>query len=123
MLAPPGVVAIRLCRYSGLGSPGFAWKLVRSRRFTNHVLITELVGEFDALKSPPPGAAFACPNGDGSLIVALLAYEGGEHVRIKVDRTGCQGVTNGDVASLADGYGTAVGPKLERQLNALTAAR
>lgn len=95
---------------------------MRSRLLSSRALVTKIVDEFDELKRFPPGA-FACPSDDGSLVLALLAYRGGEQVKIEVDRTGCRGVTNGDVVSIANGYGSPVGPKLEQQLDTLTASR
>lgn len=118
-LAPAGVLEIRLCRYSGLNGHVPPGKLVRSRLITNRVLVEKLVIEFDALK-PFPSGAFNCPSDDGSLILALLAYPRRHSVVIEVDQTGCQGVTNGDVVRIANGLGSMVGPKLERQLAGLT---
>lgn len=110
---------MRLCRYSGLNSPPPPGKLVRSRLLTDRALVSRLVDEFDQLKRFPSGAT-SCPPDFGSLILALLSYPDGHQVTIEVEETGCQGVRNGDVISIASGFGTLVGLKLEGQLRALT---
>jgi hypothetical protein len=62
------------------------------------------VRQFNELPPFPPGA-FACPADDGSQIVGLLAYPNGKRVTVAFELTGCQGVRNGDVVRLANGYG------------------
>jgi hypothetical protein len=94
--------------------------LVQARLLTDRGLVAKLVGEFDELKRFLPGAC-ACPSDDGSVILALLADPDGRRVTIEADRTGCRGVSNGDVVSIANGLGTPVGPELERRLDMLTA--
>jgi len=109
---------MRLCRYSGLNSALPPGSLVRSRLLQDRRLVTKLVREFDELKPLTPGA-YNCPADVGSVILALLGYTDGEQVTIEVDITGCQFVTNGDVAATADGFGTPVGPTLEHELASL----
>jgi hypothetical protein len=86
-------------------------------------VVRGLVGEFDRLPPPPPGAV-ACPNDDGSQIVALLAYRGDRAVTITVGLTGCVAVTNGSLQRTAAGMGSppAFGPQLVAQLKRLVPA-
>ncbi len=99
-LAPAGARAIRLCGYDGLNArPRF--KLAASALIHNRKVVGELVSEFDALPSLRPGA-YACPDDDGSEIVALLAYPDGHEVTISASVTGCSVVSNGDVTRTAD---------------------
>lgn len=119
-LAPGRPDAIRLCRYSRLADHRRV-RLVRSRLLSDPTLLTQLVVEFNELPPFPPGA-FACPADDGSQIVALLAYSNGRQVTIAAELTGCQGVTNGDVVRIANGYGDhpRLGPRLLTELKRLT---
>jgi len=122
-LAPAGATAIRLCRYSSLNArPRLT--LVSSRLLKSPAVVRELVGEFDRLPPTPPGAV-ACPNDDGSQIVALLAYPGDRTVTITVGLTGCVAVTNGSVQRTAAGIGSppAFGPQLVAQLERLVGGR
>jgi hypothetical protein len=120
-LAPPGASTIRLCRYSGLNSlPPLT--LVGARLLSNGRLVRKLIGEFDRLPPPPPGA-YRCPSDDGSQILALLAYPDGHDVTISVRLTGCTGVTNGSVARSAMGVIGTAGPRLVAQLERLVPAR
>ena len=115
-LAPAGASAIRLCGYDGLNAkPRF--KLAASAFIRNRRVMVELVSEFDALPSLRPGV-FACPDDDGSEIIALLAYPDGHEVTISASVTGCSVVSNGDVARSAD-YGPP-GPHLMAQLERLS---
>lgn len=114
-LAPTGAKAIRLCGYDGLNAkPRF--KLAASALIRNWRVVGELVSEFDALPALRPGA-FACPDDDGSQIIALLAYPEGHEVTISASVTGCSVVSNGDVARSA-AYGPP-GPRLMAQLEHL----
>jgi hypothetical protein len=119
-LAPTGATAIRLCRYSG-GNDHPAGKLVRSRLLTGGAVVSRLVREFDKLP-PFPRGAVACPNDDGSEILALFAYPNGGRVTVELDLTGCQGATNGDLVRIAAGFGTPreFGPQLLAELERLT---
>ncbi len=118
-LAPRGASALRLCRYDGLNSPP-ALSLERSRLLSDPRLIAHLVDELDALP-PFPRLPFACPMDDGSQILVLLRYTHGQSVTVAVDTTGCNRVSNGDLARIANGYGNAVGPRLLAELRSLTA--
>ncbi len=121
-LAPDGATEIRLCRYSGLNAHP-ALQLIRSALVTSSRLVHKLVDQFDQLPAQGPGA-IACPNDDGSKIVAHLVYPGGQRVRISVGLTGCNAVTNGSVQRVADGYGLLrLGPQLVAELLALTPRR
>jgi hypothetical protein len=116
-LAPPGAIAIRLCRYGIL--PGVP--LERSRLLTSLSVIGRIVGDFDKLPSlgvPAP----ACPADSGSEILALLAYPTGQRVAISTGLTGCSEVTNGDLNRSAGGFGTPrpFGPQLVSELERLT---
>lgn len=121
-LAPPAAVTLRLCRYRGLNGPE-PLLLARSRLITAPALLSHLSGELDALpRYPKSPAATSCPSDDGSQVLALLAYPGGERVVVAAALTGCQAVTNGDVTSLANGYAnTPNGPRLLSELKSLTA--
>lgn len=121
-LAPVGASAIRLCRYSG-GNDHPPRALVHSVLLSASNLVRDLVREFDELPSQGPGG-IACPSDDGSQIVALLAYPGGQLDRIAVHLAGCQEATNGSVFRLALGVGSppAFGPQLVAQLERLTAS-
>jgi hypothetical protein len=94
-LAPSGATAIRLCRYIGLNHK-HARSLGRSRLLTKQTLVSDLVTKFDALHAAPAGAV-ACPNDDGAMILAQLAYPDGHRVSIGVSLSGCQFATNGDL--------------------------
>jgi len=118
VLAPAGAGAIRSCRYSGLNAhPRLA--LVGSRLLASRSGVHQLVTELDRL--PSLHGAVACPNDDGSQILALLAYPGGHQVSISVGLTGCALVTNGTVHRTAAGLGTprAFGPQLLSSLDHL----
>jgi hypothetical protein len=103
-LAPIGASAIRLCRYSGLNArPRLA--LVSSRLVDSRRVVGRLVRDFDRLPRPARGVT-ACPDDDGSLIVALLVYPAGRVLTISVSLTGCEEVTNGRVNRTAEGFGS-----------------
>jgi hypothetical protein len=118
-LAPTGPDAIRLCRYAGLNDPP-PGRLVRSRLLSDSALVTRLVRQFNELPPFPPGG-FACPSDDGSQILAQLAYPNGKQVTIAFELTGCQGVSNGDLVRIANGYGShpRLGPHLLTELEQL----
>jgi hypothetical protein len=84
--------------------------------------VRQLVAEFNRL--PSLRGAVACPNDDGSEIVAWLAYPGGHQVPVSVGLTGCALVTNGSVHRTAAGFGTprAFGPQLLTSLEQLVGA-
>ena len=120
-LAPPGASAIGLCRYSGLNDhPRLT--LIRAAAVTAPSLVGRLVGEFDRL--PASEGAVACPDDNGSEIIARLVYPNRHLVTISVGLTGCERVTNGSVNRTAAGIGAppAFGPELLTQLKRLTPA-
>lgn len=121
-MAPPGASAIRLCRYAGLTARR-RFALIRSRLVRQGHLVTELLGEFDALPRLPRGV-INCPEDDRSQIVALLAYPGGHELTISVGLSGCGVVTNGGLLRTALGFGsppsTPLGPDLLAKLEGLT---
>jgi hypothetical protein len=120
-LVPKGPTALWLCRYPGLGT-SVALGLGRSRQVTETGLIAQLAGEFDTLP-PYPGLTYRCPLDDGSQILALLRYAGGERVTVALATTGCRRVTNGDLVRVASGYhDTPVAQRLDAELSTLTAA-
>jgi hypothetical protein len=97
--------------------------LARSRLVTQPGLVADLVRAFDALPPVPP-IPFHCPSDDGSEVVALAAYRGGESVTVELDRTGCQRVTNGDLIRIASGYHDTPGAqRLESELSTLTGSK
>jgi hypothetical protein len=110
---------MRLCRYSGVNdSPRD--RLVRSRLLSDPRLVTKLVREFNELPPFPPGG-FACPADVGSQILALLAYPNGQRLTIAFELSGCEGVMNGDLIRIANGYGShpRLGPRLLAELEQL----
>jgi hypothetical protein len=92
-LAPPGAVAVRLCRYSGYNErPRLA--LVGSRLIEDPRTIPRFVSELSDLPRRPRVVNFGCSPGDAQ-IVALLAYPGSQRVTIWVQVQGCRTVSNG----------------------------
>jgi hypothetical protein len=119
-LAPAGADAIRLCRYAGLNSALASGSLAGSRLVRSRTLVGGLVSKFDQLKQLPPGKVFACPDENGSQVLALLTYPSGERVTILVQTSGCGEVSNGDVSRTASGQATSVGQRLVAELTRLT---
>jgi hypothetical protein len=121
-LAPLGASAIRLCRYSWRNAH-HPLTLVSSRLLASPTLMGQLVNEFDRL--PSLQGAVACPNDDGSQVLALLAYPDGREDSIGVDLSGCALVTNGSVHRYAAGFGSGpdLGPRLINQLEQLLSQR
>lgn len=113
-LAPPGAVAIRLCRYKVLPPKR---GLAASTLITGAATVAELVTELDALRSPPTGAVY-CPDDSGAEIDMLLAYSDGHGVFIEVALTGCTIVSNGTLVRTAAGAGA--GHALLEQIERLT---
>jgi hypothetical protein len=91
---PPGAVAARLCSYSGLRNSHdrVPKSLIRSRLVDTAGPLVDLTADFNAL---PPIPRIVCPLGNGSEIVALIAYSSGPPLTITLRRTGCIEVTNG----------------------------
>jgi hypothetical protein len=112
---------INLCRYSGFNAqPRF--KLRGSDLVTGGSPLHRLVRRFDSIKPFPRHEAFACPNDDGSQVVATLYYRRQHEVRISVTLSGCQTATNGDLTRAAFNFNNRnpEGPRLVAQLTALT---
>jgi hypothetical protein len=88
LLAPSGVTAMRLCRYST--------RLVRGVLVPSASLAT-VVREFDALRPAPDQRSFtSCPF-EAAPIVAHLLYPGSHSVEVYVSTNGCVYANNGDV--------------------------
>jgi len=121
VLAPPGAISIRLCRYAGLNARA-RLGLVSARTLTGASHVTALTRELDRLPSGPLGPV-ACPSDDGSQILAILSYPTGWTVPITMGLSGCNSVTNGIVRRTASGFGSppAAGPQLLAELERLTA--
>jgi hypothetical protein len=99
-LAPAGVQAIRLCRYSGLNARP-RLNLIGARLVQSPSVIGGLVRDLDRL--PPFSGPIACPADDGSQIVLWLTYPSGHRVAVSVGLTGCDSVTNGSVVRMGLG--------------------
>ena len=113
-LMPPGAVAGRLCSYSGLGGSHGRFpplSLIRSRLVDAAGPLAELAADFNALP-PLPQVYIICPLGDGSEIVAFIAYPGGPPLTITLRDTGCSEATNGALLRFA--YQTAHNPAAEK---------
>ena len=109
-IAPHGPSAVRLCRYEGIDdSPA---SLERSVQVTRRRVLRRLVRRLDAL--PVAAGMYACPNDDGSQVVAHLAYPDGHRLTVAVGFSGCRLATNGRRAGVAT-------DALLRQLRRLTA--
>jgi hypothetical protein len=112
---------IELCRYAGINRrPNFG--LVGSDLVSARTTIHRLVQRFDALKSPPPNQAFACPDDNGSQIVAMLRYRARREVQISITLSGCQTASDGSLKRAAFNFDgrNPQGPKLVAQLKRLT---
>ena len=94
-LVPPGARAVLLCRYSGLDSPGTAFRLTVQRLVDNEVTAARLTRELDALT--PATGVYHCPADSAANVVARFLYATGAQDPVTVDLTGCNGVTNGHV--------------------------
>jgi len=79
-LAPQNPVAMRLCRYLGRNT-ALPLGLARSRLLNQPALLARLVDELDTLP-PFPRVPLFCPLDDGSQVLALLAYPGGERATV-----------------------------------------
>jgi hypothetical protein len=105
-LAPPGPVAIRLCRYSAeVGRP--VLRLMSSRRLTAHEAVAFFAGELAAL--PQQHGGVVCPDDDGSQVVATFSYPKSRSLAVSVALRGCETATNGTVSRTASGFGTPPG--------------
>jgi hypothetical protein len=105
-LAPPGPVAIQLCRYSAeLYRP--VLRLRSSRRLTAHRAVAFLAGELAAL--PDQHGTVVCPADDGSQVLVTLTYPQSRSLAVSVGLRGCETATNGTVSRTASGFGTPSG--------------
>jgi hypothetical protein len=117
VVAPPGAVALRLCRYSGLNDhPRLS--LVRTADVRRRARVARLVGLLDRL--PDMTSPVSCPNDDGSRIVALVSYPRRRVLPLDVALRGCQTVSNGRVHRTA---ARPPGPAVIAALKRLTARR
>ncbi|MDQ6807762.1 MAG: hypothetical protein M3065_23060 [Actinomycetota bacterium] len=121
-LVPAGVRQLLLCRYSGLGSApepvgSASFRLLARGLVTNHATVRSLARKLNALK--PAIGVTACPNDDGTAIIAFFRYGSTPKADdpVRVDLSGCSSVTNGHLQRTAD---TVSGLKLLRQLKRLT---
>lgn len=102
-LAPPGPVAIELCRYSAeLGRP--VLRLRSSRSLTAHKAVAFFASELAAL--PQQHGTVNCPADDGSRVVATLTYPQSRSLAVSVGLRGCKTATNGMVSRTASGFGS-----------------
>lgn len=103
VLAPPGPVAIQLCRYSAeVGRP--VLRMMSSRRLTAHTVVRFFAGELAAL--PKQHGTVVCPDDDDSQVVATLTYPHSRTLAVGVGLRGCETATNGTVSRTASGFGT-----------------
>ena len=94
-LVPPGARALLLCRYSGLGAPGGAFRLEVHSLVTDLATVARLARELDALM--PATGVYHCPSDTAADVVARFLYTSGPADPVTVDLTGCNVVTNGHV--------------------------
>jgi hypothetical protein len=102
-LAPPGAIAMQLCRYSADGSRPIL-RLVSSRRVTKAIAVAFFQRELDGLSEQH--GTVVCPNDDGSQVVAALTYPQSRTLAVSVGLRGCETATNGTVSRSATGFGT-----------------
>ena len=94
-LVPPGARTILVCRYSGLGTPGGAFRLTVHQLVSDQATVVRLSRQLDALT--PTTGVYHCPSDSGADVVARFVYPTGPQDPVTVDLTGCNGVTNGHV--------------------------
>jgi hypothetical protein len=86
----PGVpCAISLTRYAGLPSPP-GTKRVGHAKVLKPFLLRQLTKEFNKLPPNTPGV-YACPNDQGSEIMASLKYPHNTQYQLRVTLSGCAG--------------------------------
>jgi hypothetical protein len=117
VVAPPGAVALRLCRYSGVNAHPRR-QLVRTADVRRRARVARLVGLLDRLPDMP--SPVSCPNDDASRIVALVTYPRRRVLTLDIELSGCQTVSNGRVHKTA---ARPPGPALLATLKRLTARR
>jgi|SRR5579884_1823120 len=102
MLVPGAPRTLLLCRYSGTNSRAVGVdRLLSSRYVTSARTVSRLAGELNAL--PPATGAYACPNDNGSAIIARFRYAKGGSDPVTVGLSGCEVVTNGHLHAIGDG--------------------
>jgi hypothetical protein len=95
-LVPDGAQQLLLCRYGGLNdSPRLG--LLGSKLVTDAGTVTSLATEINGLPQGPAGPT-ACPNDDGSAIIAYFDYPSGPNDPVSVEETGCGIVSNGFIS-------------------------
>jgi hypothetical protein len=118
-LVPARATSVLLCRYRGLNPYRKRFRLLGSGTVRAASKVAHLGAQLNALKVAGPGP-IACPNDDGSLIVAYFRYRDGSRDVVRVATTGCEVVSNGPVSRSA---AVAPGPHLLTELDALTRSR
>jgi hypothetical protein len=117
-LVPTGATSLLLCRYRGLNPYRKRFRLLGSGTVRATSKVAHLGAELDSLKVLT--GPVACPNDDGSQIVAYFRYRDGSLDVVRVGTTGCEVVSNGHVSRSA---AVAPGPHLLTELDALTRSR
>lgn len=122
-LVPAGARQVLLCRYSGLGGypkliGSGPFRLIAHHLITNHATLDSLASELNALK--PASGVRACPNDNGTAIVAFFRYGSAPDADdpVTINLSGCSSVTNGRLQRSAV---SSPGFRLVRQLEALAA--
>jgi uncharacterized protein YceK len=112
-MVPGAPTQVRLCRMSGLNAHPRA-ALIGQRLAGDQGTVATIASELNRLPRFMRGS-MACPNDDGSEIVARFAYRGGRQLTVLVGLSGCRAVTNGELARTAlSGSGPALVRELER---------
>lgn len=102
MLVPAGARTLLLCRYSGTESRTVGFhRLLSTTYLTSARKVARLASELNAL--PPANGAYACPNDNGTAIIARFGYAKGGANPVRVGLSGCELVTNGKLNAIGDG--------------------
>jgi hypothetical protein len=112
-LVPAGARRAVLCRYAGLNDPS-PHALAGSGALRSRRRVRALATRFNRLPEPGPQAR-ACPNDDGSVVIARFGYRRAPEVTVWTGLSGCSQVTNGALTRLAIGH-----PGLVARLKQLT---
>jgi hypothetical protein len=102
-LVPDGSRQLMLCRYGALTGTGPS-ALAAQKLVQDQSTVSGLAAEFNGLPAPPAGPV-ACPDDNGSEIVAYFRYASDVDSPVAVNLSGCEGVTNGYVNRTAAGTG------------------
>ena len=99
-LVPAGQDTVLLCRFAGLNGPGPRLGLLGAVRLTDGSTVNDLAAQMNQL---PRGASgpVACPEDDGSEILAGFGYSAGPSDPVTVSLTGCTAATNGQISRVA----------------------